>query len=479
MPSLPLVVLPLLLLAACTSASRGDRAWERGDLPTAVKAYARAGELDLPQRQRYARALAGMGDLEGARSQVSAIAAADLTEDGWMASGLVALSEGRLEDAVVAFSSGAALGKDPALAVNHCAALILVGRPDAALCTEALLLAPEDPQALLGVAAASLAERNRLVARRALNNLQSLKGATRDHLVEAARLYRIMGDDSDACALRLRVGAVRSPEEALETGRSCGAAGRWDEAHRLLDPLVADAPEASFILGTMALERALKGGDAAEVERWIADATRRMEACRDTYAGNASWHNNVGRIRALDGDLLGAEVAFRDALALEPDHPQAILNLSRLLKRSGHLEEACALSRRLWGARGDYRLLAGLDLANWSRERGDRQEARVVGEALLSLCQDGDIQPCIVAAALGLAVLEAEEGRTDAALDRLEQAVTAGGDPAREQARAEPALASLSENLRFGRIMDPTFDGGGDTPVDLSGAGSVGPEGRE
>jgi len=422
-----------------------------------VEEYRRAGALDPVRQQRYAHALADLGRLEEAGSVMAVISEADTSADGWMVRGLVGLANGRMEDAVQAFTRGDALGVDPALAVNHCAVLLAVQRPDARVCSEALMKSPENPRALLGLAAASTAGADRVVARRALNDLQSARGVTTDQWMEAARLYRILGDDREACALRLRTGTPVGREDVLETGRSCAAAGRWDDARSLLEPLSPATPEAAFILGTMALERALDADEPSEREGWIGVGRTWMASCAEADRDNAAWFNNMGRLEDLDGEQEKAEEDFRKALSLDPGLYDARLNLARLLHRLGRVDAACAEMSSLWTSDSDYRLVAGVDLAVWSRERGDAGLARRIGEAVLTECVDAAVKPCVAEAGLFLAVLETEEGNVDQALERLEQAVTASPEVVRSQARVEPEFEALADNLRFAQILDPTI----------------------
>lgn len=457
----PLVVLMVL---ACSDVRRGDRAWREGDVAGAVEAWASSPELDDLHRQRLARGLVQLQRHEEARAAMEPVPDVSLTADGWMARGLLALHDGRPEDALVAFSSGAAGGGDPALAVNRCATLLALGRPDAGACADALLAAPGDPAALLGVAASSLAAGDPVTARRALGDLQSAPGASPDQLLEAARLYRAVGDAKEACAIRGRVIAPGEPQADLETGRTCAGAGDWDRAHAALEPLVPAVPEAAFVLGTMALERSLRVQAGSERERWSADARRRFEACRAAYASDPSWHNNVGRLDAMDGEYGRAEMAFRTALRLQPENEHATLNLARLLHARGDLSGAREALDRLWRSESQYRILAGLELARWTREAGEEAVARALAVEVHEKCGAARVRPCVAESALFLAVVDAAGGDVQASLDWLEAAVEAGGEGVRAAARAEPELGVLQGELRFRQLTDPDLHGASESP---------------
>jgi predicted CXXCH cytochrome family protein len=104
---------------------------------------------------------------------------------------------------------------------------------------------------------------------------------------------------------------------------------------RYLLPLL-DAPvRAVRIEAARAAAGALRGpiadADAARIRRALAE----YEAVQ-TY--NADWpdaHSNLGIVRAEMGDVAGAEQAYRDALALEPQWVPAIVNLADLYRATG------------------------------------------------------------------------------------------------------------------------------------------------
>ena len=104
---------------------------------------------------------------------------------------------------------------------------------------------------------------------------------------------------------------------------------------RYLMPLL-DAPvRAVRIEAARAAASALRGpiadADAARIRKGLAE----YDAVQ-TY--NADWpdaHSNLAIVRAESGDLAGAEQAYRDALALEPQWVPAIANLADLYRATG------------------------------------------------------------------------------------------------------------------------------------------------
>lgn len=448
MPLLPHATLPLLalVLMACGEGAAGDRAWKKGDFQGSIAHYQALGELTPQRRFRLARALVGEGDAEGARTLIEAVQQEQWTPDGWMAQGLLLMGEERPAEAAVAFGTGANLGGGPALRVNQCAALLAAETPDPSVCAEALTLAPQDPAALLGLAASSLAADNLVVATRCLEGLRKSSEATSVHLVQAGRIYHALGDAEAACEAFDQGGA------ALEAGLACAAAGRVAKAEALLDPLVEREPRAAFTLGTLALERALAQTDPGERERAVADAWRRLRVCQAEFGDTPDWLNNAGRLHALDGDEQAAEVAFRRAMALDPSAAYPAMNLARLLEARGDLEESGRLLENVAALGGMTGAIAGLDLARRARDRGDEEGAVERARGVMGSCQASEAAACVVEACIVLATLVAASD-PEQAIALLQQAHELGGGAIAARLRAEPDLAPLGYDLRYASII--------------------------
>ena len=138
------------------------------------------------------------------------------------------------------------------------------------------------------------------------------------------------------------------------------AMGDLDEAHRVADPLPADAVSRRFLT--------FLDGDWEQAERDWAAALRRDEETGDLHdaALNARW---LGGVRRLLGDQDGAVAALRRAVAIGVEGPQlptelaARAELAQVLVESGDRPAAAAELERcdeILAAGEDWRGLAGV-----------------------------------------------------------------------------------------------------------------------
>ena len=147
----------------------------------------------------------------------------------------------------------------------------------------------------------------------AQNNLgMALARAGRPVEAEAATLRALAIDPTDAEALN-NLGAL-----LFARGDRAGALARYSEALHY----APDHYRAHFNLG-MTL------GEAGEIERGI----EHLEAALRSAPFEPSIWNGLGALRLLQGDLDGAEAALRQALALAPDHADALANLAAVRAR--------------------------------------------------------------------------------------------------------------------------------------------------
>jgi len=439
----------VMLISACGPGAAGDRAWESGDHQQAIIHYEACDELEPERRLRLARALAGEGRHENAASQLDQLPQGAWTPDGFMARGLLLMAQGLPAEAAIAFATGVGLGGDASLRVNHCGALLAAGTPDASVCAEALIEAPQDPAAMLGLAASSLAEDNRVVVERTLGNLVAADQASPLHLTEAARIYQAMGDALRACDAFHKAGGG-----GVEGGRACASAGRLDRSQEILET-ISDQPQAAFMLGTMALERALAQSMQGERERDVADAWRRFQACQEHFAQDPSWHNNAGRLHALDGEEQLAELAFRRAMELDPTAPYPVLNLARLLEARGDRHESGLLLERVATLGGLTAAIAGLDLARRARADGQQDAAIARARAVLEGCSGEQASACVVESCVVLGTMLAES-EPDQAIALLVQAAEIGGPGVAARLRAEPDLEPLIVYEPYAAIVGGT-----------------------
>ncbi len=439
--------LGILVLNGCGPGAAADRAWEAGEFEASIALYRDAGELELSRRLRLARALAGTEQLDAALVELEAVPQEAWTPDGWMAWGLVLIASGDPTAAAQAFATGVELGGDAALRVNHCGSLLAAGTPDASVCSEALVAAPQDPAAMLGLAASAMAEDNPVVVERSLDSLLAAPGSTPQQIEEAGRLFFTSGKLARACQAFQQAGGG-----GVEGGQACAAAGRDDLAQAVLEPLAETDSQAAFMLGTFALERALDAGSQALRQRAIADARRRFRACEQAFEGQASWHNNLGRLHALDGEEQPAELAFRRAMALDPNDPFPALNLSRLLEARGERVESGRLLEHVAGLGGITAAIAGLDLARRARAEGAEARAVELARGVLAGCHGDQATSCIVESCIVLStMLAATEPEQAVAL--LERAAEIGGAGVADRLRAEPDLELLAEHERYAALV--------------------------
>jgi tetratricopeptide (TPR) repeat protein len=133
----------------------------------------------------------------------------------------------------------------------------------------------------------------------------------------------------------------------------------------ILDPVVAAEPgnfAALFLLGTALLndkqedrgaemiDRIVRQGDRAESHMLIALTQMRLNIKKAAMAeidralelnpGLAEAHEVKGRILFQNSDLAGAEKAFREAIALDPNSFDSLLFLGTLMRQQSRLEDA-------------------------------------------------------------------------------------------------------------------------------------------
>lgn len=139
----------------------------------------------------------------------------------------------------------------------------------------------------------------------------------------------------------------------------------------------------------------------------------------NALAAHAGLHQRLGNLLLQTGDPAGAETAFRAAIERAPESNGAKANLVEALERQGRRPEAIALLRELVATdTTDARMrirLASLLLAS-----GDTAGAEATFAEAIRL------DPAQGAAHRGMAEVLEAQGRRDAAIARLREAVTAG-----------------------------------------------------
>ncbi|MBP2316464.1 tetratricopeptide repeat protein [Azospirillum soli] len=207
--------------------------------------------------------------------------------------------------------------------------------------------------------------------------------------------------------------------------------------------------EALHLLGVLAHQT----GHDAEAARLIAEAIARAN---EKGGGKAEHHANLGLALHGLGRVAEAEAAYRRALALKEDYPEAQNSLGSALQDLGRLDEAIAHYRRALELRGAYpEALVNLGTALHAQDRLEEAEASL--RAALAL------DPADPLAHTDLGVVLKEAGRLDEAEAAHTEALRlAPGDPEtlvnlgllREaQGRPVEAEACYREALR----SDPGF----------------------
>jgi predicted O-linked N-acetylglucosamine transferase (SPINDLY family) len=168
-----------------------------------------------------------------------------------------------------------------------------------------------------------------------------------------------------------------------------GAIGPRDSAPATADSLLREA-QVAFVAGRTAaagelMRRALElAPDRADLLRersrieWISGEGAAAATCRaaiDRVPGDVAAWNLLGEILAAT-DPAGAEAAWRRALELEPENPEALFHLGNRLREQGTHDAAIALYERALASSPDHSgVLNNLGLALEASGDADRAEA--------------------------------------------------------------------------------------------------------
>ena len=166
-----------------------------------------------------------------------------------------------------------------------------------------------------------------------------------------------------------------------------------------------------------------RAGAALEAGRADQASELLRPVCEAGKGGARHWFL-LGTARGMAGDAAGAEAALREAVRLEPGHPQARLNLARALVEQGRHEESASLLQDLL-ARHPGQVPARLALAETLLRLGRHAEAETQARTLAGSAPPG--RPRARALTLLARALQARQ-ETDAALDAWEQALSAQPD---------------------------------------------------
>lgn len=199
-------------------------------------------------------------------------------------------------------------------------------------------VAPADPRPVHAEIEVALASNDSAAAARALDRLVALNPSDpsvtivrariarqRGELVQALELYRTLAEDRLSWSVASQVADLE-----LQLGRV-------DEAREHLEQGLRVAPDSRFLLARLA-QLELAHGDLGRAEGLFAALVARFES--------PAYLTNLGTARLLLGRYAEAATAYRDALALAPDHPLILLNLADAMSLEGLEVEAAATYRQ-------------------------------------------------------------------------------------------------------------------------------------
>jgi tetratricopeptide (TPR) repeat protein len=298
---------------------------------------------------------------------------------------------------------------------------------------KALELNPNDADALLNLGTVAVLRGN---PARAEHLVKQALRANPDHTVALAKLAELRRDAGDLEeSERLFREALAldevSPELYLGQGDVLQRAGKYEEAEaafrRVLE-LDPDSFAAHYNLGVTALQQQRYDDSIAAFEKALA-----LNA--DHPLASAA-HNNIGTVQLDRGERAKAVAAFEQAVKKPPPIFEARFNLASLYLEDGRLDDAIALFEE--GARlspNHEALNARLARAYMQKNRGE--------DAYRTLTMLRRLYPQNWYAPLALAALHAANGRPEQAKPLLAEALSLGGDAARQESASYPALAPL------------------------------------
>lgn len=132
----------------------------------------------------------------------------------------------------------------------------------------------------------------------------------------------------------------RSREYAdnLKAGNLRYKEGRWDEARRAYELALAAKPDDPDVHHRLAV--------VADKQQMFGAADDHYEAALRKRPRDPNLLSDIGYSHILRGDDRPAEKTLREALAIDPSHKAAMLNLGTLYSKQGRYDEAVALFRR-------------------------------------------------------------------------------------------------------------------------------------
>jgi tetratricopeptide (TPR) repeat protein len=296
---------------------------ELGAHTEALAAFRQALDIDpgyLPARMRLADTLMRAGDLDASRSAYEALTR-DFPELALAHYGLGRVSAATHNSAAAVEHYRRAVDAAPQFGAAHYA-LALAYRD----------LSSSNPARPHLEAYRQFGARRPALPDRLLEAVRAMRETARDLISEAARVGA-SGRLDDAIALHLK--AIEADPAAAQAHVNLislyGRIGRVDKAtehYRAALTLEGTRAEAHYNYGVLLAGRADTGA---------ADAFRKALEINPFHA---QAHNNLAALLARDGDLEAAAAHYRQAIASDPQHRTARLNLGRVLVAMGRPREA-------------------------------------------------------------------------------------------------------------------------------------------
>jgi serine/threonine protein kinase/tetratricopeptide (TPR) repeat protein len=302
-------------------------------------------------------------------------------------------------------------------------------------------LAPDDPDPLITQFSLELAGERPEIAAATLARIEKLLPGDPTVLFLRADLADRQGRMDDALAdKRLATERLPSWRNLLRLADLEARTGHVEEARGYLQKILAGSPDNIWALDKL-----------AEIELLFGDLHRAEQLYQEMIARTPrrSHLTNLGIIRVLVGRYEDAIAAFRQALAIDPDHAYATLNLAEAELALGRTRDSETNFRKVLRKIAENRTPAGLSAADNLVQAqclvhlGRRREAvEIARSALRQNPKDSDV---LQSAALVYAVA----GERVSALDAIETALRQGVKPrwfllpAFNSLRADPEFRSL------------------------------------
>ncbi len=316
-------------------------------------------------------AMAGLNETASALRQVEQAIALDPSyAPAWTALGAVSFAGGKKAEAAAAFQRAVELAPrsvDARLALaNYQWAIGTVEEAEATL-RAALALEPENVSAHRALALLLVTTRRAPEAEthfRALATDAAGRLALADYYMGLGRNTEALailaeiekaGDKSDARAARLRTASIRY------------ATGQKQEAHRIVDELIAERPRNAEARTAKARMLLSDGGAAAEA---VVQAREAVKADQDLVAARYT----LGLAALAQRDLVEAERAFEAAARLSPRAAAAQMQLARIRLARGEMAGAVSAAELAVRERPSDAQAAVL-LAQTLRAQGDVDRA--------------------------------------------------------------------------------------------------------